>query len=156
MGLDMYLSGKRYLSSYFVEGDDERANAIAEQFPELEGKQAHFGGKSCVKEVTIEVGYWRKANQIHKWFVDNVQGGEDKCRPHRVDREQLEELRDLCKQGLEDRSKASELLPPTAGFLFGSTDVDKYYFQDLEQTVKIIDEALKLPASWEFEYCSSW
>lgn len=21
----------------------------------------------------IEVGYWRKANHIHKWFVDNVQ-----------------------------------------------------------------------------------
>ena len=29
-------------------------------------------------------GYWRKANQIHKWFVDNVQGGIDDCRPYPV------------------------------------------------------------------------
>ena len=36
-----------------------------------------------------EVGYWRKANQIHKWFVDNVQDGVDDCGEYKVTKEQL-------------------------------------------------------------------
>lgn len=44
-----------------------------------------------------EVAYWRKANQIHKWFVDNVQKGEDDCGYYKVSKKKLEELRDLCK-----------------------------------------------------------
>ena len=44
-----------------------------------------------------EVMYWRKANAIHKWFVDNVQGGEDDCREYPVSNDQLIELRDTCK-----------------------------------------------------------
>lgn len=43
------------------------------------------------------VGYWRKANHIHKWFVENVQDGEDDCGYYEVDQEQLEELLDICK-----------------------------------------------------------
>lgn len=39
-----------------------------------------------------EIGYWRKANQIHKWFVDHVQRGEDDCREYNVSRDQLREL----------------------------------------------------------------
>jgi hypothetical protein len=42
------------------------------------------------------VGYWRKANQIHKWFVDNVQDYEDDCGYYEVDREQLEQLLHIC------------------------------------------------------------
>ena len=29
-----------------------------------------------------QVGYWRKANAIHNWFVDHVQDGEDDCDYH--------------------------------------------------------------------------
>ena len=43
------------------------------------------------------VGYWRKANQIHQWFVDHVQDGVDDCDyHHEVTKEILEELRDTC------------------------------------------------------------
>lgn len=45
-----------------------------------------------------EVGYWRKANQIHKWFVDNVQNGIDNGDRYKVTREQLEDLLYLCKE----------------------------------------------------------
>ncbi len=38
----------------------------------------------------IEVGYWRKANQIHNWFVKNVQGGVDDCGYYGVTKEKLE------------------------------------------------------------------
>ena len=152
----MYLTGKRYISKHFNEGDTERAEAIQKLFPELEGKAGRWGDASPVKEVSIEAGYWRKANQIHRWFVDNVQGGEDECRPHYVGREQLEELRDLCQQVLDNRDRASELLPTASGFFFGGTDYDDWYFKDVEQTIQIINDALELPPSWEFEYRSSW
>ncbi len=49
------------------------------------------------KRISEPVGYWRKANAIHRWFVENVQDGEDDCDYHReVTAEDLEELRDLC------------------------------------------------------------
>ena len=156
MGLDMYLTGKRYLSKYFNEGDEAVAEAIAEKFPELKGKAGRFGDASCVKEIQIEAGYWRKANAIHDWFVKNVQGGEDECRPHYVGREQLEELKALCQEVLDNRERAAELLPTASGFFFGNTDYDEWYFQDIETTIQIIDDCLALPASWEFEYRSSW
>ena len=156
MGLDMYLSGKRYMSKVFREDDEPKMNAIAALFPELKDRKGRWGDSSPVKEVSIDVGYWRKANAIHDWFVREVQEGEDNCGYYYVSREQLQELKAVCEEVLADRSKARELLPPAAGFFFGSTEVDGYYFQDLEQTVKIIDECLTLPEQWDFEYHSSW
>ena len=156
MGLDMYLTGKRYISKHFNEGDEERAAAVQTLFPELNHKKGRWGDDSCVKEVQIEAGYWRKANAIHGWFVQNVQGGEDQCRPHYVSREQLIELKELCERVLSFKHLAVELLPVTSGFFFGSDQYDEYYFQDLEQTVQIINDCLELPQSWEFEYRSSW
>lgn len=155
MGLDMYLNGKRYLSNAFVKGDAERIEAIQKQFPELAAAKDHFGNRA-VKEVQIEVGYWRKANAIHDWFVKNVQNGEDKCLPHSVAREQLKQLRAVCQAVLDDCSKAAELLPTRSGFFFGSTDYDEWYFGGVEHTIEVIDNALLLPNCWEFEYRSSW
>jgi hypothetical protein len=55
----------------------------------------HKYGRSSLWE---EVGYWRKANAIHKWFVNNVQGYVDDCGYYEVSREQLEDLLDTCIQ----------------------------------------------------------
>ena len=44
-----------------------------------------------------QVGYWRKANAIHKWFVDNVQNGIDDCCYHEVTKENIQELLRRCK-----------------------------------------------------------
>ena len=50
-----------------------------------------------------QVGYWRKANQIHNWFVNNVQDGVDDCRYHNeVTREDLELLLATCKAVLSN------------------------------------------------------
>lgn len=49
-------------------------------------------------KIMEDVGYWRKANQIHNWFVENIQDGIDDCDYHReVTEEDLEELLDVCK-----------------------------------------------------------
>ena len=45
--------------------------------------------RSKPSSVEIEVGRWRKANQIHNWFVQNVQYGEDDCRKYEVDTKAL-------------------------------------------------------------------
>lgn len=51
-----------------------------------------------INSIIEDVCYWRKANQIHKWFVDNVQGGNDDCKEYYVDTEQLTELLKMIKK----------------------------------------------------------
>lgn len=110
-----------------------------------------------------KAGYWRKANQIHKWFVDNVQNGNDNCGTYYVSAQDLETLKDLCLQVIKNPEKASELLPSASGFFFGPTAYDEYYIQDLHHTVKVCDKAISLVNQsndrngyWSLEYHSSW
>jgi len=144
----MYLNAKRYLWTFPEDGEDAvAAKAIAELLG-LTGKR--------VKQVEAEAMYWRKANAIHKWFVDNVQEGTDDCGNYSVSKEQLEELRALILEAIE--TKNSSLLPPTSGFFFGSDKVDDYYWDDLSTTASGIAKMLEdFPSEqWEYEYHSSW
>ena len=54
------------------------------------------------KAITDNVGYWRKANQIHNWFVNNVQDGEDDCGTYEVTEEQFVDLLDICEKVLTE------------------------------------------------------
>ena len=49
-----------------------------------------------ISNIIEEVGYWRKANAIHNWFVQNVQDGKDECQESYVDSSKLQELYDAC------------------------------------------------------------
>lgn len=153
MGLDMYLVGKRYLSNHRP-SDVEVKNRVLESFPEL--RECSYQRENPVNEVTAEVGYWRKANAIHSWFVQNVQNGEDDCGHYSVNREDLNNLRDVCQTVLDNPDRAADLLPTTSGFFFGSTEYNDYYTADLRQTIKIVDAALKLSDEWDISYHSSW
>jgi hypothetical protein len=54
-----------------------------------------------IPSISEEVGYWRKANAIHNWFVENVQDGEDDCDYHReVTADDLQELITVCTKVL--------------------------------------------------------
>jgi hypothetical protein len=147
MGLDMYLNAERYLWGH-EDGDKQ----ISENIGQLVGLPTD--GK--VKTITVEAGYWRKSNQIHNWFVANVQEGKDECQEAYVSREQLTELREVCQKVLDDNELAEKLLPTASGFFFGGTEYDHWYFNDLEETIKIIDNALAMPEQWDFNYRSSW
>jgi hypothetical protein len=105
---------------------------------------------------TEEVAYWRKANQIHAWFVTNVQNGVDECEPAPVSKEQIAGLLATVREVMADHSKAAELLPSRAGFFFGNTDYDAYYFQDLEDTERMLAPLVEGESPAEFEYQSSW
>lgn len=109
------------------------------------------------KSLLTEVAYWRKANQIHHWFVENVQAGVDLCDPYEVNHNQLEKLHRLCVKVIDTR-QASELLPTQPGFFFGSTDYDDFYDLDLEYTKSTTEILLK---TFNFDthylvYQSSW
>jgi hypothetical protein len=115
------------------------------------------GERMRVNSVEAEAMYWRKANAIHKWFVENIQGGEDDCRRYYMEREQLVELRDLCAKLCTQREMAEETLPTADGFFFGSTEYDEWYWNDIEGTVQGLDKALQaFDDKWHFYYRSSW
>ena len=148
MGLDMYLNARSSVNAY-----DDTAQMELEKVPFIAATGMRVTG------ITYRAMYWRKANAIHKWFVDNVQDGVDNCDSYVVEKEHLEALRDTCLQVLDNKEKAGELLPPSAGFFFGTTDITDYYFDDLRDTVEALDKALELVQRerWTtFTYQSSW
>lgn len=136
MGLDMYLYGMKY-------------------FPPTYDKDGNI--RSPRQKLMTEVANWRKANQIHRWFVEEIQNYEDDCREYEVTLDKLKELRDACKTVLSNKTWAKDILPTMAGFFFGPTDYDEYYFEDLEYTVKRLNEIIKNENEYDwFIYQSSW
>ena len=164
------------------------------------GLDMYLYAKSKNDEVE-NVGYWRKANAIHGWFVRELANGVDECQVIEVPRARLEELRGLCLKTLSQKpvlvaagnqneagatavlqveegqsitdiikqewdiqthehefnnSDDNDPLRPTGGFFFGSTERDEWYYEDLAETVRIIDNALSLGEEWEYEYQASW
>jgi len=157
MGLDMYLTKKTYVKRWSHHSKEEQHTVVVK----LGGKTRKGIKPKRISNIEEEVMYWRKANQIHKWFVDNVQDGVDDCGTYYVSKEQLEELVDKCKKVLADNSLADELLPSESGFFFGGTEYDEFYFKDLEETVKEIEDELKIKPtegcySGDYYYHSSW
>ena len=102
-----------------------------------------------------ELGYWRKANAIHGWIVREKANDVDECQMIPLTRNDLEQLRKVCLNVLLNPEKAHDYLPPTSGFFFGSPAVDEAYFEDLQDTVKILDGALSTKKR-RFVYQASW
>lgn len=152
MGLDMYLYKKNFIWSGDWVKPEHKQEVLVKKGGELDTKIK----PERVKYVVEEIGYWRKANHIHNWFVENVQNGIDECQESWVSREHLETLLAKCKEVLENRGTAESSLPTQSGFFFGSTDYDEYYFGDIERTVEIIEEALSDETADDFTYRASW
>lgn len=179
MGLDMYLMKK--LSVY---GEFKHREVNKDEITITTNKRNYTFKANEVSEVTFQVLYWRKANAIHDWFVQNVQNGEDDCQEYWITRDKLVELRDVCKSTLDILDKADftihketdfltkeefeykvyevdeeELeLQPKAGFFFGSLNLDTWYYNDIKRTLDAINKELKLKEDPEisYHYHSSW
>ena len=160
------------------------------------GLDMYLGARSTNSEYQ-ELGYWRKANAVHGWFVRECANGLDECQEIFVSREQLLKLRSDCNNALANRENAvpnnednvvikqpvgsrqdimnfimenmkaeqqkigttlvsDDPLQPTAGFFFGSTEKDEWYYNDLMETIDIIDKALALGDDWQVIYQASW
>lgn len=178
MGLDMYLrKGKkipkrdfthiRKINDLITNYDDELVTEAYKDYVFECGSA--FKYNSLFKEIV----YWRKANQIHKWFVDNVQEGIDDCGYYEVSKQHIEKLLEICELILDEgiiiklqeeeriiqnKELCEALLPTQSGFFFGGTEYDEWYIKDLEYTVQELKKILK---EFDFEneyliYTSSW
>lgn len=143
MGLDMYLIAKQH---FFYKDTEEH-----KKLQELTNSSFN------VSAIEFNVGYWRKANHIHQWFVTNVQDGENDCGTYYVTEEQLQDLLDLVNKALKS-SNPSEILPTQEGFFFGSTEYDENYSDDLVNTKNILEKFLnsKEKSKYDLYYHSSW
>lgn len=173
MGLDMYLIRKKYVGAEY-----EHRKVKGTVYITIGDKQLPIDFNRIVY-IDEKVGYWRKANAIHKWFVDNVQDGVDDCKSYYVSTEKLEELLDLCKKVkkiakikdgeheedriIENAEEIEEILPTTDGCFFGSTTYDGWYMQDIDYTIDLLKKLLKEEKELneqgfysDFEYSSSW
>jgi hypothetical protein len=92
MGLDMYLNKRVYVGGEYAH--NKVSGAIV-----MEDKTTIPANK--ISYITIASAYWRKANHIHKWFVDNVQDGNDDCETYYVPKEKLLELLGVCQNVID-------------------------------------------------------
>lgn len=160
MGLDMYLDEKIYVGANY---EHNSVLGTIEIYRRGEKLDIDF---NKVTYIILSLGYWRKANAIHKWFVDNVQGGEDNCGTYYVSGEKLQTLLNTVIQVLGNHELAHQLLPTENGFFFGGTDYDEWYYEDLNYTKELIEGIAKTHIkisqdgeeyiSGDFEYHSSW
>jgi len=94
MGLDMYLEkAKKQKGKTFEEITTALYNLPYEEW----------------EKSRSEIMYWRKANQIHNWFVTNIQNEVDDCGNYEVTKEALETLLEQCKLVEEEFRKATEV-----------------------------------------------
>lgn len=147
----MYLEARKFTSKEFFNPELYAKLAEAIDKPELSDFPSI--------EIKVQVAYWRKANQIHQWFVTNVQNGKDDCGDYHVSRDQLITLRTMCQSIAKDKnlSMAVAIIPRQEGFFFGDTEYNEYYFAELEDTAKQIQDVLdNYSEDWSFVYHSSW
>lgn len=182
MGLDMYLSKRKYVKNWDHDKDNKWQITVKHNGKVVKDDMP-------IKEIVYEAGYWRKANQIHKWFTDNCNNGDDdNGQEYYVSPDQLKTLYETClevikgselvegkvKNGerynpdtgkfepqfedgklIKDPSVANLLLPTESGFFFGSTEYDQWYLRDIEETVDILEKCLA-DTSGDYYYRSSW
>lgn len=126
MGLDMYLIRKKYIG-----GNYEHNKVKGNIEIEARGKKIPIDVNKLTY-IEEDVGYWRKANQIHKWFVDNVQDGNDDCNYYDVDIKQLQDLLDICKE-IKRKVKLKE------GYIKNGQTLKDGEFQDVYEDGKFIE-----------------
>jgi hypothetical protein len=95
MGLDMYLSGRKYMRPDYEATGTER-------------KEDGFR----VDEVKLDLAYWRKHPDLHGYIVRTYGGGEDTCQEIHLDADALRAIQQAVEQ---------EQLTVTTGFFFGSS-----------------------------------
>lgn len=154
MGLDMYLYKKSYVQNWDHFTPEQRTEITVKK----NGNDHPTIKPERIAYVVEQVGYWRKFNALHKWFVENVQNGDDDCGNYPVPFDKIEELLDLMNQLKANKGNqvfAESSLPTQSGFFFGSTSYDEYYWGDVEETIKILEDCYKDEGAQYF-YNSSW
>ena len=191
--LDWKKNGQKYTFREWCGGDESKVRTDLIDFYKQKKYIRHFDWDKDdsfdYDTIFTEIAYWRKANQIHNYFVNYVQGGNDDCGNYDVSKKQLEDLLYKCKEVkrivvlkkakivngqtfqngkwencyengevIENADEVAAILPTRSGFFFGSTDYDKYYMEDINYTIDVLERVL---AETDFDteavcYHSSW
>jgi hypothetical protein len=156
MGLDMYLQRRKDMSrEAFADAYDEKLSGVI---------------------------YWRKANAIHKYFVDHgalENMGKPDVGYYYISKEHLLNLLERITAILDgekhtdtdtyfdavemkkvsdeveynlNKELAVEILPTESGFFFGSTDYDYWYYRNLVRTSQLIKAELAAAPDNEIWY----
>jgi hypothetical protein len=163
MGLDMYLYKSKKVEGWTAKDYRKVENLTYEMDKKIDIKTLENAIK-YLKEITYlpnleqidlkvknnkcylfleQVGYWRKANAIHRWFVKNIQDGMDECDYFFVTKEHLENLMTDCDKVLNNILECKNVLPTQDGFFFGSSDYDLYYIENIKSTYELCSKLLK-------------
>lgn len=158
MGLDMYLLKTKKtkhsvkeilkLDRYDLKPEDEDVKDFLPLY-----KSSFIEGNYSLFE---EVAYWRKFNALHSWFVTNVQIGVDDCGTYEVTQDDIDDLLQTLEDTLAYRDPSDMM--PVSGFFFGSTMIDEFYWEKMEDTYDKIYN-ISTTFDWEKErlfYMSSW
>jgi hypothetical protein len=166
MGLDMYLEARKYFSkvSFTQISISETPLPDYQKIASLFPPNADEFGESTGATIDLTIGYWRKANQIHAWFVRECGGGVDECQRTPVRDGKLRELKVVIEFLLDIKDlptagdEIEKLLPTQSGFFFGSTEIDEYYWNDLRRTLDILNKAIELEEQYgcSIAYQASW
>jgi hypothetical protein len=78
------------------------------------------------------LAYFRKVNFLFEFFSGSLNEEETTAV---ITRGEMEELIEKCEFVLNNRDKASEILPTCDGFFFGSLDYDDYYFESVAKVL---------------------
>lgn len=84
------------------------------------------------------MGRFKKTNQIHRWFLENIQNGVEDGRFYVVEEYQFKKLYKLCTTVDSNPDRAEELLPTLKGFDIGSAKYDDVYFDNLKKVLIIL------------------
>lgn len=165
MGLDQYLYARKFVAAN--DYSNKNGEFITTPNPEFDQIASAVGLDredlaldTPSVHLDFKVAYWRKANQVHNWFVREIQDGNDDCKEYYVTREDLQALRDICFEIHQTQSKdvAYDLLPTTSGSFYGNQEYDEDYFWQIKNTIKQLEKILDNPRflDYDFTYTSSW
>jgi hypothetical protein len=94
MGLDMYLYKKTYVQNW-NHTPDERKHTITI----MRGGELRTDIKpERISEITESVGYWRKFNALHSWFVQELGDGVDDCKELYFSEDKMKELLEILQK----------------------------------------------------------
>lgn len=152
MGLDMYLNKRTYVENWNHTPKEKRYNIT------IKRESGHEIKPERITETVEQIMYWRKANHIHKFFIDNCADGNDECQEIYIDRSILADLVSTLTIVLhhKDEETSAKHLPTDSGFFFGSLMYDDYYYDCCQETLEVISDFLKNEQDGDLWYRASW
>jgi hypothetical protein len=131
MGLDQYLYIEKDVSD--IQNKDELAKLLFSM----------YGISGDISSIKTEVGYFRKFNALHELVIKQCGYDVTDDSNIRLDKEACEKILNALEEVEKDHNKAEELVPTTDCFFFGSLDYDEYYYECVENAVKLFKKIIK-------------